>query len=90
MGQWKIVPDVRMYFVTTTIVSWTYVFTSISYFEVIMESLRYCVRNKRLHLHGHVIMPNHAHYIMSTDEGENLSDIMRDFGTHIESREFGS
>jgi putative transposase len=27
-------------------------------------------------------MPNHAHYILSTDEGESLPGIMRDFNTH--------
>jgi len=86
MSQWRVVPDGKIFFTTTTIVGWTYVFTSVPYFEAIMESLRYCLRNKRLHLHGYVIMPNHAHYIMSTDTERNLSDIMRDFGTHT-SRE---
>lgn len=86
MGQWKVVPEIKMYFATTTIVGWTYVFTSIPYFEAVIESLRFCIKNKGLHLHGFVIMPNHAHYIMSADDGKNLSDVMRDFGTHT-SRE---
>ncbi len=38
--------------------------------------------NKGLHLHGYVIMPNHVHYILSTDAEINLSDVMRDLNSH--------
>ena len=82
MSQWKIIPGHFLYFVTTTIVEWQCVFTSPSFFEIIIESLNYCVACKGLHLHGYVIMPNHAHYILETDEGKKLSDIMRDFNGH--------
>jgi REP element-mobilizing transposase RayT len=40
------------------------------------------MQQKELHLHGYVIMPNHAHYILSVDEKINLSDVMRDFKRH--------
>ena len=78
-----------MYFATATTAGWTYVFTSVPYFEIIIESLRYCIEHKQLHLHGYVIMSNHAHYILSTDEEKNLSDVMRDSRTHT-SREIGA
>jgi REP element-mobilizing transposase RayT len=86
MSQWKILPGVNLYYVTTTIVEWQYVFTGFPYFDVILDSLKFCVASKGLHLHAYVIMPNHAHYILSTDEGKSLPDIMRDFNTHT-SRE---
>lgn len=89
MSQWKVIPGVDLYFVTTTIVDWQYVFTAIPYYEIIIHGLKYCVGNKGLHLHAYVIMPNHAHYILSTDQGKDLSDIMRDFNTHT-SREITS
>jgi len=82
MSRWKVVPDVKYYFVTTTVIHWQYVFTEIPCFDIIIESLKYCIKNKALHLHGYVIMLNHAHYLLSTDDEKNLSDIMRDFGTH--------
>ena len=82
MSQWKIIPGHHLYFVTTTIVEWQNVFTSVPYFEILIESLKYCIAHKGLHLHGYVIMLNHAHYILSTDEGKNLSDIMRDLNTY--------
>ncbi|MBI3006237.1 MAG: transposase [Ignavibacteriales bacterium] len=86
MSHWKIVPGVSLYFVTTTIVDWQFVFTSFPYFEIIIDALKYSVAKKGLHLHAYVIMPNHAHYIISADIPENVSHIMRDFNTHT-SRE---
>lgn len=86
MSQWKIVSDVNLYFTTSTIVDWEYVFTSDEYFQIVIDSLKYCIAKKGLNLHGYVIMPNHAHFIVSGDEGKKLSNIMRDFGTHT-SRE---
>ena len=82
MSQWKIIPGYHLYFVTTTIVGWEYVFTSIPYFDILIKSLKYCIEHKELHLHGFVIMPNHAHYLLSATPEKNLSDIMRDFNTH--------
>jgi len=82
MSQWKIIPGIGTYYVTTTIVGWQDVFTSRPYFEVIVESLGHCMAHKNLHLHGYVIMPNHAHYIVSTGGAITLSNVMRDFNTH--------
>jgi putative transposase len=86
MSQWKIHPGVDLYYVTTTIVEWQHVFAESGYFDVILNSLKFCVANKGLHLHAYVIMRSHVHYILSTDEGKSLPDIMRDFNTHT-SRE---
>lgn len=86
MSRWKVIPDIKCYFVTTTVVEWQYIFTSIPCFDIIIDSLKYCIKNKFLHVHGYVIMLNHAHYILSTDDGKILSDVMRDFGTHTSRR----
>lgn len=82
MSQWKVHKSNLVYFVTTSIVGWQPVFTAASYFEILIDGLKFCTANKGLHLHGYVIMPNHAHYILSTDENIGLSDVMRDFKTH--------
>ncbi|MEK6570342.1 MAG: transposase [Bacteroidota bacterium] len=86
MTQWKIIPGVKLYYITTTGVEWCDVFTAIPYSDIIIDSLKYCIIHKALHLHAYVVMPNHAHYILSTDERKSLSDIMRDLNTHT-SRE---
>lgn len=82
MSRWKIVEDISLYFVTTTIVNWEKVFVSIEMFETLIESLDYCITHKGLHLHGYVIMPNHAHYILSCEGPGNLSNIMRDYNRY--------
>lgn len=82
MSRWKVVPGIEYYFATTTVINWESVFTAIPCFDVIIDSLKYCMENKALHVYGYVVMPNHAHYLVSTENGKNLSDVMRDFGTH--------
>ena len=82
MSHWKIIPGINLYFITTTIVEWRYVFVSVPLFETIIESLKYCCTHKDLHLHGYVIMPNHVHYIVSNEVAERLSGIMRDFNRY--------
>lgn len=86
MSPWKVIPEVNLYFATTTIVAWRPVFTSPTYCNILIAGLKHCIENKGLHLHGYVIMPTHAHYILSTNHGICLSDVMRDFNTHT-SRE---
>jgi REP element-mobilizing transposase RayT len=86
LGNWKIDPAAGLYFITTTIVEWQYIFTSNPYFEILINSLKYCLEKKKLHLHGFVMMPNHAHYIVSVEQDKHLSDVMRDFNTRT-SRE---
>ena len=49
------------------------------YFQVIIDSLKYCQENKGLYLLGFIIMPTHLHLITSNSDETNLSDIMRDF-----------
>ena len=70
-----------LYFCTDVIVGWQCVFTSIEFFESIIDSLKYCQANKGLQLHGYVIMPNHLHTIISASKN-NPSDIVRDFKRH--------
>jgi putative transposase len=86
MHGWKVVPEVNTYFATSTIVNWRPVFTSPPYCDILVRSLKHCIDNKGLHLHAYVIMPTHVHYILSTDPGRCLSNIMRDLNTHT-SRE---
>lgn len=86
MAPWKIIPTCNCYFVTTTTVRWQPALAAKVRRRLIINSLKYCLINKGLHLHGYVIMPTHAPYIFSTDSGVCLSNVMRDFNTHT-SRE---
>lgn len=85
MSSWKIHPDTKYYFCTTSITSWYPVFTEIEYFSVIIDSLRYCQRNKGLSIHAYVIMINHIHLIISAENPQSIPNIFRDFKRYTSS-----
>ena len=74
----KITPG-NAYFVTLTIVEWIDIFTRPAYRHIIVDSLNYCIANKGLQVYSWCLMSNHLHMIASASEGNNLSDILRDF-----------
>lgn len=66
-----------MYFVTMTTVGWVDLFTRVELKHVIIDSLRYCQKEKGLVIHAWCLMPSHLHLIISSEN--NLSGILRDF-----------
>lgn len=66
------------YFITCTINQWVDVFTRKEYIEILIQSLKYCQKEKGLEIFSWVVMTNHIHLIISTHK-DNLSDIIRDF-----------
>ncbi len=71
--------ETTYYYSTCTITAWLPIFQEEHYFNIIIESLKYCQENKGLYLLGYVIMPSHIHLITSNNENTTLSNIMRDF-----------
>ena len=63
---------------TFTVVGWIDVFSRQCYRDVVIDSLKYCQSNKGLRLHAYVIMTNHIHLIASVDDGQSISDFVRD------------
>ena len=76
-GGYKIDDQYGTYFLTFTIVNWVDLFTRQVYRDLFLDSLRYCQEKKGLIVYAWVIMSNHLHLVISTDEG-NLSGIIRD------------
>lgn len=68
----------RAHFITATVVDWIDIFSRQNYRDCILDSLSYCIKNKGMILYGYVIMTNHIHLIVQSDQGE-LSDLLRDF-----------
>jgi REP element-mobilizing transposase RayT len=66
------------YYITATVVDWIDIFTRQTYRDSIIESLDYCIKNKGMILYGYVIMSNHIHLIIQSEDGK-LSDLIRDF-----------
>ena len=68
----------KAHFITATVVDWIDVFSRKSYSDCIIECFDYCIKNKGMILYGYVIMSNHIHMIIQSNEGK-LSDLVRDF-----------
>ncbi len=68
-----------IYFITPTIVNWIDLFTRKAYCELILDSLRYCQKEKGLIVHAWCIMSSHLHLIVSSSGKTQLSNIIRDF-----------
>ena len=68
----------KVHFIKTTVVNWIDVFTRKVYKDVVIDCLDFCIKNKKMILYGYVIMSNHIHLIIQSEEGK-LSDLIRDF-----------
>ena len=53
-----------------------------AYRDCIINALTYCKENKGLTVHAYVVMTSHIHFILSANEGKELSAIIRDFKKH--------
>ncbi len=82
MNGHKIENQNALHYMTFTVVGWIDVFTRKVHKDILINSLRYCIKEKGLNVHAYVIMSNHMHVILSAKEGYVLSDIVRDFKRH--------
>jgi len=63
------------YFLTFTIVEWIPIFKERNYSDIIIENLKFYREHQDLRIHYLVIMPDHIHLIVSSDN--NISKIFR-------------
>ena len=68
-----------MFFITSTIIGWVDVFTRKDYRDVVIDSLKYCQKEKGLIVYAYVIMSSHIHLLIGSKAGYNLTDTIRDF-----------
>lgn len=69
----------KAHFVTITVVDWIDVFTRKNHKMAIVESLKYCQKNKELEIFAWCLMPSHLHLIIRADTDIKFSDTLRDF-----------
>ncbi|KPK90863.1 hypothetical protein AMJ80_07945 [bacterium SM23_31] len=67
------------FFITTSIINHNHILHKKENAIIVLNSLNYFVRNKKLHIGAFVIMSNHIHYIAKPRNEHRLSDINRDF-----------
>ena len=73
------------YFLTFQIVGWVDLFSRQEYRDIVIESLKYCQKEKGLNLFAYVIMSNHIHLLAQSEVG-NLSGFIRDFKNFTSKR----
>lgn len=77
-GGYKIRNKEGIHFITFAVVEWVDVFTRKEYRDILIESLRFCQKEKGLIIYAWCIMSNHVHLIISA-RNSNTSEILRDF-----------
>jgi REP element-mobilizing transposase RayT len=75
---YQINDQTKAHFITSTVIDWVDVFSRKVYKDIVIESLKYCIKNKGMILYGYVIMSNHIHMVVQSENGK-LSDLIRDF-----------
>jgi len=81
-NRYKITDPHGIHFITLTVVGWIDIFSRKKYRDMIIENLKYCQENKGLLVHAYVIMTNHIHLVVSSNEQSKLTDILRDFKSY--------
>ncbi len=68
-----------LYYITFATVGWIDVFTRKVYKNILIDSLKFCQKEKGLLLYAYIIMTNHMHLVAKSKDKFNLSDTIRDF-----------
>ncbi len=63
-------------------------FTRNNHKKAVVDSLRYCIKNKGLNVYAYCLMTNHLHLVVNCDEPFQLADTIRDFKRHIVKKVF--
>lgn len=77
--KYKIRDQDRAYFVTFATEGWVDVFTRSQYKDIVLDSLRYCQKEKGLIIYGWCLMTNHIHLIVGRRGENKIEEIIRDF-----------
>ena len=67
------------HFFTATILAWKRLLKPIKYKEIIIESMRFLVADRRVIVYGFVIMVNHIHTVWQIKAGVKKENLQRDF-----------
>ena len=77
--KYKIGEQDRIYFITITIVKWVKIFNNLDCIRIVIDSLKFCQKEKGLVIHAWCLMPDHLHMIVGRKGKMNIEYIIRDF-----------
>ena len=66
------------HFFTATNLNWKRLLARNKYKDIVIESMRFLVDDKRVIIYGFVIMDNHIHIIWQLQAGRKRNDVQRD------------
>lgn len=69
----------QIHFITCTVLHWYYIFDRHDRWQILVDSLNYCTKNKGLKIYGYVLMLNHIHLLVQSPD---VSGFLRDFKKH--------
>ncbi len=64
---------------TATILDWQHLLKPDKYKNIIIQSLQFLVKEKRIELNAFAIMSNHIHLIWQMQQGYTKDNVQRDF-----------
>jgi putative transposase len=82
-SRYKVYDNAYPHFLTCTIVDWRPVFTRQDAVQILLDSLNFLQREKRIILFAYVVLENHIHFIASSDA---LSKEAGDFKSYTARR----
>ena len=71
MDSYHFFDGVNVYFVTFTVSGWLPIFDNPKSFQILINSLRYCIEEKYLRVYAYVIMPTHIHMVVFDAQFDN-------------------
>jgi putative transposase len=74
-----------VYFVSFATVYWLDIFTRQLYYDILVDSVNYCRREKGMELYSYCFMPSHVHLICRS-ANDQPSELLRDFKRHTSKK----
>ena len=71
----------HLYFVTASLIGWKHLLSKPAYRQIILDSLVWLRKEKRMFLYAFVIMPSHLHLILKPIDRE-IGDLLQTFGSY--------
>ena len=75
----------KLHFVSFATIHWIDLFVRPEYNDILLESLKFCQKEKGLEIYAWCIMSSHVHLIIGTSDYP-MQDILRDFKSYISRR----
>ena len=77
--RYKIRDQHGLNYMTCSIVGWVDLFTRQIYRDIVLDTWRFCQKEKGFQVHAYAFMSNHLHFIASCRAPYRLEDVMRDW-----------